>query len=414
MSNAFERLEVHDWRQFEVVNIEFHPHLTVITGANGAGKTTLLNLLGRHFGWDVALVATSQATKKGVLRYFSGLGKSWKRTEDGETANLQHLIGNIRYTNGSEATIGVNEQVSESFQVNLANQQPVEGVFLPSHRPVYSYQRVTQIPATLDTREQLFSQFYSNLRGMYQPGPRYESPSYRLKSSLISLAVFGYGNQAVDPNAEAVSTFEGFEKILKTILPSRLGFRRLIIRMPEVVLECDSGEFSLDAASGGVAALIDIAWQLYMKSLVTPEFVAVIDEPENHLHPEMQRAIMPGLLEAFPKLQFIVATHNPFVVTSVEDSTVVVLDYQENRVVSHRIVEVDRAASANQVLTDVLGLQAPIPLWVQRRLDEIVSQFADRELTALALTELRSQMGDIGLGRMFPQVINRLVEGSIE
>ncbi len=410
MSNAFKRLEIHDWRQFELVNIEFHPRLTVITGANGAGKTTLLNLLGRHFGWDIALVATSQTTKKGVLRYLSGLGKSWKRPEDSETSNPQHLIGNIVYTDGSEATIGVNEQVSESFQVSVANQQPVEGVFLPSHRPVYSYQRVTQIPATLDTREQLFSQFYSNLRGMYQPGPRYESPSYRLKSSLISLAVFGYGNQAVDPNAEAVATFEGFEKILGTVLPIRLGFRRLVIRMPEVVLECDSGEFSLDAASGGVAALIDIAWQLYMKSLVTPEFVAVIDEPENHLHPEMQRAIMPGLIEAFPRLQFVVATHNPFVVTSVEDSTVIILDYQDNRVVSNRIDEVDRTASANQILTDVLGLPAPIPLWVQRRLDEIVNQFGNRELTVEALAELRSKMNEVGLGRMFPQAIDRLVE----
>ena len=410
MSNAFKRLEIHDWRQFELVNIEFHPRLTVITGANGAGKTTLLNLLGRHFGWDIALVATSQTTKKGVLRYLSGLGKSWKRPEDSETSNPQHLIGNIVYTDGSEATIGVNEQVSESFQVSVANQQPVEGVFLPSHRPVYSYQRVTQIPATLDTREQLFSQFYSNLRGMYQPGPRYESPSYRLKSSLISLAVFGYGNQAVDPNAEAVATFEGFEKILGTVLPIRLGFRRLVIRMPEVVLECDSGEFSLDAASGGVAALIDIAWQLYMKSLVTPEFVAVIDEPENHLHPEMQRAIMPGLIEAFPRLQFVVATHNPFVVTSVEDSTVILLDYQDNRVVSNRIDEVDRTASANQILTDVLGLPAPIPLWVQRRLDEIVNQFGNRELTVEALAELRSKMNEVGLGRMFPQAIDRLVE----
>ncbi len=410
MSNAFKRLEIHDWRQFELVNIEFHPRLTVITGANGAGKTTLLNLLGRHFGWDIALVATSQTTKKGVLRYLSGLGKSWKRPEDSETSNPQHLIGKIVYTDGSEATIGVNEQVSESFQVSVANQQPVEGVFLPSHRPVYSYQRVTQIPATLDTREQLFSQFYSNLRGMYQPGPRYESPSYRLKSSLISLAVFGYGNQAVDPNAEAVATFEGFEKILGTVLPIRLGFRRLVIRMPEVVLECDSGEFSLDAASGGVAALIDIAWQLYMKSLVTPEFVAVIDEPENHLHPEMQRAIMPGLIEAFPRLQFVVATHNPFVVTSVEDSTVIILDYQDNRVVSNRIDEVDRTASANQILTDVLGLPAPIPLWVQRRLDEIVNQFGNRELTVEALAELRSKMNEVGLGRMFPQAIDRLVE----
>jgi predicted ATP-binding protein involved in virulence len=179
--------------------------------------------------------------------------------------------------------------------------------------------------------------------------------------------------------------------------------------MPEVILDCESGEFSLDAASGGVAALIDVAWQLYVKSLVNSDFVAVIDEPENHLHPEMQLAIMPGLIEAFPQVQFIVATHNPFIVTSVEDSKVFILNYENNRVISNRIDEVDRSASANQVLMDVLGLPAPIPLWVQKRINELVSQFSGRELTSQTLAELRAQMNQIGLGGMFPELIDRLI-----
>lgn len=34
----FKRLKISDWRQFSNVDISFHPHLTVLTGANGAGK----------------------------------------------------------------------------------------------------------------------------------------------------------------------------------------------------------------------------------------------------------------------------------------------------------------------------------------------------------------------------------------
>ncbi len=412
MSNKFKNLEIRDWRQFQQVNIDFHSQITILTGANGAGKTTILNLLGRHFGWDVALIATSQTSKSGIFKYFSGIGKSWRDTDEGSAENPLHAIGSISYSDGPSSSISVNEQVSESFNVSIMHQQAVDGVFLPSHRPVYSYRKVTQIPAALDTKEQLFEQFYSNLRGMYAAQSRYDPPSFTIKSSIISLAVFGYGNQAVDSNPEAIATFEGFVEVLRKVLPKRLGFRRLVIRMPEVVLDCESGEFSLDAASGGVAALIDISWQLYMKSLITTDFVAVIDEPENHLHPEMQRAILPGLIEAFPGLQFIVATHNPFIVTSVEDSNVIVLYYENNRVVSSRIDEVDRSASANQVLTDVLGLPAPIPLWVQNRLDDLVRQFSDLDLTKDALSDLRAKMKEIGLGRMFPEVVDRLVEGS--
>ena len=46
----FKRLNVKGWRQFSDIDIEFHEHLTILTGANGAGKTTILNLLSKNIG----------------------------------------------------------------------------------------------------------------------------------------------------------------------------------------------------------------------------------------------------------------------------------------------------------------------------------------------------------------------------
>lgn len=40
----FKKLILGKWRQFDNIDISFHPHLTILTGANGAGKTTLLNI----------------------------------------------------------------------------------------------------------------------------------------------------------------------------------------------------------------------------------------------------------------------------------------------------------------------------------------------------------------------------------
>lgn len=51
--------------------------------------------------------------------------------------------------------------------------------------------------------------------------------------------------------------------------------------------------------------------------------VAVIDELSLHLHPSMQEKILPFLTRAFPRLQFIVATHSPAIVSSVPDAMVV-------------------------------------------------------------------------------------------
>ena len=69
----FKSLEVSKWRQFGWVEIEFHPRMTVITGANGAGKTTLLNILSQHFGWTQRFVGTPRIDRRGARRYYSGV-----------------------------------------------------------------------------------------------------------------------------------------------------------------------------------------------------------------------------------------------------------------------------------------------------------------------------------------------------
>ena len=221
--------------------------------------------------------------------------------------------------------------------------------------------------------------------------------------------MFGYGNQVIAPNGEARETFEGFSEILSRVLPANLGFRQIAIRMPEVILETETGDFSLDAASGGIAALVDVAWQIYMRSRSDDTFTVLMDEPENHLHPSLQRSVLPGLLAAFPQAQFIVATHNPFVVTSVQDSNVIVLDFIDGRVESTKLDDVDRSATANQVLTDVLGVPFPVPLWVEDEVERIVSTVRDEELTAELLAGLKTQLNSIGLGYLFPDVVDRLL-----
>jgi len=52
------------------------------------------------------------------------------------------------------------------------------------------------------------------------------------------------------------------------------------------------------------------------------EGVVLIDEIDLHLHPRWQRTVIRGLRAAFPKLQFIVTTHSPQVLSSVENRQV--------------------------------------------------------------------------------------------
>jgi len=127
--------------------------------------------------------------------------------------------------------------------------------------------------------------------------------------------------------------------------------------MPDVVLITDSGDFSLDAMSGGVSSLFGIAWQIHMYGADKDSCTVIIDEPENHLHPSMQRTFLPKLERAFPKYRFIVATHSPFIVTSNPKANVFGLIHREEKqIFSEHLENSDLAASPNKVLRDILCL----------------------------------------------------------
>lgn len=84
-----------------------------------------------------------------------------------------------------------------------------------------------------------------------------------------------------------------------------------------------------------IKIIVDIATRMcilnpYQKENVlknTPGIV-VIDEIDLSLHPTWQRKIIGILKELFPKIQFICATHSPFIIQSLEKGELITLDHQ--------------------------------------------------------------------------------------
>ena len=52
------------------------------------------------------------------------------------------------------------------------------------------------------------------------------------------------------------------------------------------------------------------------------EGIVIIDEIETHLHVDLQKKILPFLTDFFPRIQFIVSTHSPFVLSSLSNATI--------------------------------------------------------------------------------------------
>lgn len=439
----FKSLSLDGWRQFRRIEVDFHPRLTVLTGANGAGKTTLLSIISRHLGWGNQYIATPsrrgsvtspityspdlwevEELVDGSLPADFQLLERWDVSKLSEMNQVEYLlqleayrkqaiealqtkrhptgptttIGRIEYSSGSVSGIEIPASGGHVYDLYIPNQQSIEGVHIPSHRAASAYQQVQNIPTIPRRRADVFNNYVNLVRARFMGGHTQWSPQYYMKETLIALATFGYGNAAMDADSESAKLFEDFQKVLARMLPATLGFKRLVIRVPEVVLETDTGDFSIDALSGGVSAVIDLAWQIFMFQPTAERFVVTLDEPENHLHPALQRTVLSNLLNAFPHVQFVVATHSPFIIGSVPDSSVYALAYDStNSVVSHLLDTPNKAGSANDILREVLGVDITIPIWAEDRIRELVSEYSSQTFSRDVIANLRANLAELGL-----------------
>ncbi len=373
----FKNLTLEGWRQFEEVNINFENQTTVLTGANSCGKTTILNVLSHHFGWNINYSATPFIGKKKKRKIFSDLNKI---REQEEASNTAEQVGEILYEGNTKCQLLIppNSSSNPQYVLQYANQHQVIGLHIPSHRPAISFHNIDNLPVNPKTNQQQYQEYQQLLLQTYGSA-NVRNPGVILKQSLISLALFGYGNKAVQGNREYKKLFLGFQKVLRTLLPKSLGFEKLEIRMPDVVLITKTGEFPLSSMSGGVNSLFGIAWQIHIYGADKENCTVILDEPENHLHPSMQRTILPNLARAFPDHKFIVATHSPFIVTSNPSANVYGLLYNDNqRIISQHLTKADLSGSPDRVLREVLDVPTTLPVWVEDKIQSILEKYEDK------------------------------------
>jgi predicted ATP-dependent endonuclease of OLD family len=212
----------------------------------------------------------------------------------------------------------------------------------------------------------------------------------------------------VRANQSAQYLWSGFQSALSRLLPADLGFVRLKVEAPELYIETETNRFPVDGVSGGISALIEYVWMILIGSFEKRDYTVCFDEPENHLHPNLQRTLLPNLLDVFPNINFIVSTHSPFVVTSVPNSNVYALDFDNGKVESRLLDLENKSRGADDTLRRVLGVHTMLPEWVEKQIDSIIAEFSHSNSKGIALENLLRRLEEAGLSSEFPATVDAL------
>lgn len=331
-------VQIENYRAIRSLTLNLDPQLTVLHGANGCGKTSILTAIA------LALAPSMHAAGRRVdLDRHIGLLPYPKIQLVGDN---DEVLSRVEANSLAEGVRGSGWGHTNAHGQFIAGEAQVSGM-LP---PFVYYDIDRTVVSTLKERDvgtgadynQLFEWFYAS-----------ENEELRL--------------QQKHPDSNA--TLGDLDAVRSAICSMIPGASRPHIEMgpPRLVASLDGTELSFEQLSDGyrnvLALAADIAWQMAReheppdRRSPLSEAVVVIDEVELHLHPRWQQRILPDLMNTFPNAQFVVSTHSPQVLSTIQPQHVVELSEENGNILVDGAASATYGAEAGDVLTSVMGVE---------------------------------------------------------
>ena len=400
-------VDIENYRAIEKLELPLDPSLTVLHGDNGYGKTSVLSAIAVGLGHEDMLGSYLDISTIDLCE------EDWREGAGHPRVVVEDTNGNIGERRGDEVA---DEQKERNRIARKEAMQPLLDKALATE------DKEMPIVAFYGT-ERTFSDMPD--RGLSQRDPQFE-PSRRaaLEEALSArtdfkgfLAWFSLKEHEelrrlkyqLDSNYQLedldyhLKDLSAVRQAISSMLPE-VSDPRTELNPPRFVVSQKSEhgqveKLSLDQLSGGYRIVLALAADLarrmaqgnpHLDDPLKSEAVVLIDEVELHLHPGWQQRILGDLQRTFPNAQFIVSTHSPQVLTTVESQHIVKLHWEDDRIVAGAPEGATYGAEAGDVLSLVMGVNERPDNNFTKDLDEyrrLVSEGKGESEEALALRE---------------------------
>jgi predicted ATP-binding protein involved in virulence len=414
---ALTKLKLINFRKFKSLDIEFDKSLTVFIGSNGAGKTTIADAITKTFSWINARIETNGKAGRPLVEfdinidsqhyaevsstiilgvsdsYESALARTIKGAESEKRSDLEGFrdFSNLyRVINDKQRNVGnpeINIPLLACYSVDRSNTNAKQSFVLEKlsdHTLTSRFDALNSsalggsgdfeqflewfvvlnnlINATADKSEDLALE----IKALEAVATDSTHPLWQLLVEKQTKYVNRKHKQAPDKKKQWLTLHKTVKAAVIKMVPSVCDlFVDLGSGRAQVKVINDGNTINVLQTSKGQQILIslvgDLARRLVLLNpvLTNPlqgQGIVLIDEIELHLHPQWQQDVISSLQATFPNIQFIITTHSPQVLSTVDKACIRQLSDDED---GETIVEVPafqtKGVASAEIMARIMG-----------------------------------------------------------
>lgn len=422
-----KQLHLRNYGRFEDLTINFAPtderasNVTVIVGNNGAGKSQILQALATGLSWFISglqnKVPSGNFINSNEIR--NGKDISILNIKGEINKNLQSINNNIK---NLDIYLKSNRQKNdEKFSsmgglelIDFTNNTKKDEISLPLICFYPVERSILTQNISLDSSAKTLRQFigynlaltngidFNNFLDWFRLREDIENAEIRKEiGKLTERLSVENTNDSKDSIVAQLMALTQKEKLFEKNIDNQLQAVKMAITdfvdnvqeiwidraiQPPIMMVSKKNEnepLQINQLSQGEKSLLalvgDIARRLAIlnPSLDDPlqgEGVVMIDEVDLHLHPKWQHDLIDKLVKTFPKVQFILTTHSPLIVSDRQDILVYSLDNGELQQMPNVYGE-----DANTLLNDIFYVPPRTPE-VEETFNAIRRAISNKEL----------------------------------
>jgi predicted ATP-binding protein involved in virulence len=347
----------------------------VLTGKNGSGKSTILKCLHNKI---IAIIKSKSTNLAETASSYNSINN-----------NIEH---NIDKTQESVAAFFNFDNHQHEFFRQFYHRNNYIYSYFPAQR-VLNMKPITSLINENELVKEINKETFKEKFKFYLVNLKIQQAFEQLK---------GAKNNA--PFIQYISDFFlKIEAILQDLQEDKNLKLEFVSEGYEFFIHLSDGrKITFNELPDGFSAFMFILFDLLIRTDIirkekqdftyNPSGIAIIDEVEVHLHLSLQYQIMPLLTAMFPNVQFIIATHSPAVISSMQNVTVFDLEQQES------IQSSMAGKSFSELMLTHFGLEdeySDIATNLMDKVNTIVKKTSDKTQAKAELRNLLTENKDI-------------------